>query len=129
MPKEELREKFDNIFYMALQDNHAVNVMKELGDSNWYGLRSCLEGCVENALEQIAESCLRKNLNEEFDLLRLGETLRNNIWSILFYFLAFVLMGDKTAAENLAPLVKQLRHAIPLGERTNSPGTYTFLIA
>jgi hypothetical protein len=129
MPKQQLEDGFENIFHSALQDNFGSEAMEELGRNGWYGLRASLEECVEDALGNIAEDCLMRNFDADFDTRQLRNNLRNNIWAVLFYFLAAVLTADSDSMDRLAPLVELLPRAIPLGAKKGEPSTWLVLTA
>lgn len=129
MPKRQLEEGFAGIFHHALQDNFGSEAMEKLGDVGWYGLRSSLEDCVERSLGNVAEDCLMRDFSPDFDTRQLRSDLRNNIWAVLFYYLAAILTADTEAIDRLEPLVELLPHAIPLGAKKGEPKTWLVLTA
>lgn len=136
-PKPEwMSEKVYEAFYAhsfdgSLRDNSwdiLRDIFRDIGGSLWDSLWNSLGNNLWDNLRYILGGSLWDSLGD-----RLWGSFRSSIGrsvgGSVFYYLGFSLLNDAVHIEQLAPFVRLLPRAIPLGEKADEPGIWIVLVA
>lgn len=110
------------------QEAHDTNLGACLRDSLGISLGVSLEVRFWDSqlysLDDILWYCFKDSL-----WASLGASRWNSLVVCFSYYLGFTLAGDQKKADCLTLLIELLRHAIPIGEKKDEPGTWLVLCA